>query len=202
MGAGYRRAPRSGDVDGPGDQPGLFASPTGPSAEGRANPGGLGPPPVLVAATDGSAIRNPGPAAWCWYIGPHSWAAGTFETSTNNIAELTAIERLLLAVPGHVPLEIRSDSAYAINAVTVWSPGWARRGWRTAAGAPVANVGLIRSITTLLAARVSPARFAKVRAHQVSGGDPLNEAADLRANQAARCVEQHRPAVAGPGFPG
>lgn len=191
---------------GTSDQPTLFASAGAPPRGlGRdTGPGRhTGPGPgAVVAATDGSSIRNPGPAAWCWYIGPASWAAGTFDRSTNNIAELTAIERLLLAVPDGLPLEIRSDSQYAINALTVWTAGWARKGWRTASGAPVANVELIRSISALLAARAAPVTFAKVRAHQVTGGDRLNEAADLRANEAAHSVEQHRPAVDGPGYVG
>lgn len=188
-----------------GAQPALFAPASLRSA--ASSPAAAAGPPITVpaagtvtAATDGSAIRNPGPAAWCWYIGPASWAAGTFGQSTNNIAELTAIHELLRAVPGQLPLEIRSDSQYAINALTVWSAGWARKGWRTSSGAPVANADLIRTITEQLRRRQAPAVFAKVRAHQASGGDPLNEAADSRANEAARSVQQGRPAATGPGY--
>lgn len=204
---GISRTSRTGQTvgggggDGSGEHPGLFALPVAVQPV-RVTVPTRAPGPAVVAATDGSSIRNPGPAAWCWYVGPASWAAGTFEKSTNNIAELTAIEQLLLAVPGDLPLEIRSDSSYAINALTVWPAGWARKGWRTASGAPVANVELIRSTVALLAGRAAPAIFAKVRAHQVTGGDALNEAADLRANEAAHCVEQHRPADVGPGYSG
>jgi ribonuclease HI len=202
VGDGHRT---TGGAGGVGEQPTLFAPSPVPAPSGHRavmRPVGSPVPPTVVAATDGSVIGNPGPAAWCWYIGPASWAVGTFDRSTNNIAELTAIEQLLRTVPGELPLQIRCDSQYAINALTVWSPGWARKGWRTASGAPVANVDLIRTITGLLAGRESPAVFAKVRAHQVTGGDPLNEAADLRANDAARCVQHGRPAATGPGYTG
>lgn len=197
-----RTSGTGGGGDGSGEHPRLFAPPPVAVHAVPVTVPIRARGPAVVAATDGSSIRNPGPAAWCWYIGPASWAAGTFDQSTNNIAELTAIEQLLLAVPGELPLEIRSDSSYAINALTVWPAGWARKGWRTASGAPVANVELIRSTVALLAGRAAPAIFAKVRAHQVTGGDPLNEAADLRANEAAHCVEQHRPADGGPGYSG
>ena len=157
---------------------------------------------LVIAATDGSSIRNPGPAAWCWYIGPTSWAAGTFAESTNNIAELTAIGELLAAVPGEVELQIRCDSSYAINALTVWRFGWARKGWLTSAGTPVANVDLIRAIAARLTSRSAPVTFVKVRAHQVTGGDPLNEAADARANEAAHAVAAGGTPATGPGYPG
>lgn len=163
--------------------------------------GRLAGPPV-VAATDGSAIRNPGPAAWCWYVGPDCWAAGTFAHSTNNIAELTAVQELLRAVPRDVELEIRCDSAYTINAVTVWRFAWARKGWRTSSGSPVANADLIRSIAEHLTGRPAAVRFAKVRAHQSTGGDALNEAADVRANSAARAVLAGERALTGPGYAG
>lgn len=141
----------------------------------------------VIAACDGASKGNPGPAGWAWVIAdatgtPVAWEAGPLGTATNNVAELTALERLLAAVEPGVPLEIRMDSQYAMKAVTSWLPGWKRNGWKTAAGKPVANQDLVVRIDELLAGREVDFRY--VPAHQV-GGDPLNDFADRAASQAA-----------------
>ncbi|MHB9864070.1 ribonuclease H family protein [Streptomyces sp. YIM S03343] len=141
----------------------------------------------LVAACDGASKGNPGPAAWAWVVAddsqaPDRWEAGPLGTATNNVAELTALERLLASTDPEVPLEIRMDSQYAMKAVTTWLPGWKRNGWRTAAGKPVANQELVVRIDELLAGRSVDFRY--VPAHQADG-DPLNDFADRAASQAA-----------------
>lgn len=141
----------------------------------------------VIAACDGASKGNPGPAGWGWVIAdesgaPGRWEAGPLGTATNNVAELTALERLLTAVGPDVPLEVRMDSQYAMKAVTTWLPGWKRKGWKTAAGKPVANQELVVRIDALLAGR--DVKFEYVPAHQV-GGDVLNDFADRAASQAA-----------------
>ncbi|MFS8197877.1 ribonuclease H family protein [Streptomyces sp. CWNU-52B] len=141
----------------------------------------------VIAACDGASKGNPGPAGWAWVVGdgtgtPTEWEAGPLGTATNNVAELTALERLLTAVDANVPLEIRMDSQYAMKAVTTWLPGWKRKGWKTAAGKPVANQELVVRIDELLSGRSVEFRY--VPAHQVDG-DPLNDFADRAASQAA-----------------
>ncbi|GHA67825.1 ribonuclease HI [Streptomyces tauricus] len=141
----------------------------------------------VIAACDGASKGNPGPAGWAWVVGdgtgtPTEWEAGPLGTATNNVAELTALERLLTAVDPGVPLEIRMDSQYAMKAVTTWLPGWKRKGWKTAAGKPVANQELVVRIDELLDGRSVEFRY--VPAHQVDG-DPLNDFADRAASQAA-----------------
>jgi ribonuclease HI len=141
----------------------------------------------VVAACDGASKGNPGPAGWAWVVAddaevPARWEAGPLGKATNNVAELTALERLLSAVDPEVPLEIRMDSQYAMNAVTKWLPGWKRKGWKTAAGKPVANQELVQRIDSLLAGREVEFRY--VPAHQVDG-DRLNDFADRAASQAA-----------------
>jgi ribonuclease HI len=144
----------------------------------------------VIAACDGASKGNPGPAGWAWVIGEGApgeekavrWEAGPLGTATNNVAELTALERLLAAVDPGVPMEIRMDSQYAMKAVTTWLPGWKRKGWKTSAGKPVANQELVVRIDELLTGRTVEFRY--VPAHQV-GGDPLNDYADRAASQAA-----------------
>ncbi|KJY41820.1 ribonuclease HI [Streptomyces sp. NRRL B-1568] len=140
-----------------------------------------------IAACDGACKGNPGPAAWAYVVAdangtPQRWEAGPLGKATNNVAELTALERLLEATDPAVPLEVRMDSQYAMNAVTKWLPGWKRNGWKTAAGKPVANQELVMRIDALLAARTVD--FVYVPAHRVDG-DHLNALADQAASDAA-----------------
>ncbi|MCX5208110.1 ribonuclease HI [Kitasatospora sp. NBC_00240] len=145
----------------------------------------------VIAACDGAAKGNPGPAAWAYVVAdsagvPARWEAGPLGHSTNNIGELTALERLLTATDPAVPLEVRLDSTYTRDAATKWLAGWKRNGWKTAAGKPVANRELIQRIDALLEGR--EVTFVYVPAHQVDG-DPLNAIADKAASDAARTQE-------------
>ncbi|MFJ3234383.1 ribonuclease H [Streptomyces sp. NPDC086787] len=154
----------------------------------------------VVAACDGASKGNPGPAGWAWVVSddaetPARWEAGPLGRATNNVAELTALERLLSAIDPALPLEIRMDSQYAMKAVTTWLPGWKRNGWKTSAGKPVANQELVVRIDELLDGRSVEFRY--VAAHQVDG-DPLNDFADRAASQAASAQE---PAGSGLGSP-
>ncbi|QLJ02038.1 ribonuclease HI [Streptomyces sp. NEAU-sy36] len=155
----------------------------------------------VVAACDGASKGNPGPAGWAWVVSdddertPARWEAGPLGRATNNVAELTALERLLTAVDPEVPLEVRMDSQYAMKAVTTWLPGWKRNGWKTSAGKPVANQELVVRIDALLDGRSVEFRY--VPAHQVDG-DPLNDFADRAASQAATAQEAAGSALGSP----
>ncbi|HEY5836440.1 ribonuclease H family protein [Streptomyces sp.] len=156
----------------------------------------------IIAACDGASKGNPGPAGWAWVIAdrgePHRWEAGPLGTATNNVAELTALERLLTAVDPGVAMEIRMDSQYAMKAVTTWLPGWKRNGWKTAAGKPVANQELVVRIDALLTGRSVDFRY--VPAHQVDG-DRLNDFADRAASQAALTQQPAGSALGSPPPP-
>lgn len=164
----------------------------------------------IIAACDGASKGNPGPAAWAWVIAGAegevaSWEAGPLGRATNNVAELTALRRLLESTDAGVPLEVRMDSQYAMKAVTTWLPGWRRKGWKTAAGTPVANRDLVVAIDELLAGR--DVDFVHTPAHRVDG-DPLNAAADAAAGHVARTQEpagsafgQALPAAQSPARP-
>lgn len=142
----------------------------------------------ITAACDGASKGNPGLTAWAWVIAesggedPGRWEAGPLGTATNNVAELTALERLLAATDPAVPMQVRMDSQYAMKAVTTWLPGWKKKGWKTSSGKPVANLDLVVRIEALLAGR--SVEFMYVPAHQVDG-DPLNAFADGAASQVA-----------------
>ncbi len=152
----------------------------------------------IIAATDGSALSNPaGPAGWAWYASPDCWQAGGLAQASNNAAELTAVIELLHATataPSH-QLEIVADSRYVIDSLTRWHTGWARRGWRTSKGEPVANPDLIKEALAAMQGR--PVAFTWVRGH---AGHPLNVAADAAATSASAAIGRGTPVRTGPGW--
>jgi ribonuclease HI len=154
---------------------------------------------TITAAADGSALGNPGPAGWAWYVNDDCWRAGGWPHGTNNQGELMAVLDLFRAT-AHVPdedLHILCDSQYVINSVTKWMPGWKRKGWRKADGKPVLNVELLKEIDQALVGRKYT--FEWVRGH---AGHDLNEAADDRARAAATAYQQGIAVRSGPGFTG
>ncbi|WP_164234143.1 ribonuclease H family protein [Microbacterium hydrocarbonoxydans] len=151
---------------------------------------------TITAAADGSALGNPGPNGWAWYIDDANWAAGGSPHGTNNQGELQAVLELLRATAGtDEKLLIECDSKYVIDSVTKWMPGWKRRGWRKADGAPVLNRELLEGIDEAMRGR--QVEFSWVKGH---AGHPLNEAADERANAAATAYKQKQEPRRGPGF--
>jgi len=131
------------------------------------------PKDAIIAYADGACSGNPGPAGLGIVV-----IDGTTKTemsehlgqATNNIAELTAIERVLDAVADTVrPLVIHTDSAYAIG---VLSKGWKAK----------ANIPLIQRVRERLAKRPGTT-MVHVRGHS---GIELNERADELAREAVR----------------
>ena len=153
---------------------------------------------MIIAAADGSALGNPGPAGWAWYVDDACWAAGGWKHATNNQGELKAVLELFRAT-AHLDddLLVQCDSQYVINSVTKWMPGWKRKGWRKADGKPVMNVELLQELDEALAGRRY--RFEWVKGHV---GHELNEAADVRARAVAEAYQRGLEIPAGPGWSG
>ncbi|WP_435748810.1 ribonuclease H family protein [Microbacterium sp. PMB16] len=153
---------------------------------------------TITAAADGSALGNPGPNGWAWYIDDDNWAAGGSPHGTNNQGELQAVLELLKATAGSdEKLHIWCDSRYVIDSVTKWMPGWKRKGWRKSDGGPVLNRDLLEGIDEAMRGR--DVQFSWVKGH---AGDDLNEAADERANAAATAYKNKQEPQRGPGFAG
>ena len=151
---------------------------------------------TITAAADGSALGNPGPAGWAWYIDDDRWAAGGWKHGTNNMGELKAVLELFRATQdADEDLLILCDSQYVINCVTKWMPGWKRKGWRKGDGKPVMNLDLLQEIDEAIVGRRY--RFEWVKGHV---GHVLNEAADSRARAAAEAYQRGREVPTGPGF--
>ncbi|MCD7101043.1 ribonuclease H family protein [Pseudoclavibacter sp. 13-3] len=151
---------------------------------------------TIIASADGSALGNPGPAGWAWYVDDDHWAAGGWDHSTNNRGELQAVLELLQATADRdEPLRILCDSKYVINSVTKWMPGWKRKGWKKSDGKPVLNRDQLELIDAALQGR--DVRFEWIKGH---AGHHMNEAADERAHGAALAIQAGRAVDAGPGF--
>lgn len=151
---------------------------------------------TTVVAVDGSALGNPGPAGWAWYVDENCWAAGGWPSSSNNRGELTALLELLKATaPTNEELHVLADSQYVINSVTKWIAGWKANGWRKADKKPVVNVDLMQAIDKAITGR--KVSFEWVRGHS---GHPLNEAADDKARAAAKAYQHHSSVESGPGW--
>jgi ribonuclease HI len=128
---------------------------------------------AVVVYTDGACSGNPGPMGIGVVVldrGERKEISEYLGMGTNNIAELTAIERAFDVLDGTArerPVIVHADSSYAIGLLT--------QGWRAKA-----NVELVERL------RRKAARFAKLRFVKVEGhaGVAENERCDELARQA------------------
>ena len=109
---------------------------------------------MIIAAADGSALGNPGPAGWAWYVDDDCWASGGWPHGTNNMGELMAVLDLLQQT-AHLDddLHVFCDSKYVIDSITKWMPGWKRKGWKKGDGKPVMNVELMKALDAAMHGR-------------------------------------------------
>jgi ribonuclease HI len=127
-----------------------------------------------IAYTDGACSGNPGPAgSGVAIIAPDGKIFDGYYnlgTSTNNVAELTAILRAAEAIPADAPrIVIYTDSKYSIGVLTL--------NWKAKV-----NQELIAKTKKALAARKN-VRLVYVAAHV---GVPMNERADELAREAIK----------------
>lgn len=133
---------------------------------------------TIIAYTDGGCIGNPGPSGLGYVIrypdGTVHQKGEPLGQGTNNIAELTAILRVLQDVTDKSkPLYIHTDSSYSIGVLT--------KGWKAKA-----NQQLIAVI------KAEYAQFPNIKLIKVKGhaGNPDNELVDTLANTAARTQQE------------
>ncbi len=152
-------------------------------------------PARFVAFADGSALSNPGGPGGTGFVvvdrafhalrfGGTRWEVDGPHAITNNRMELRAVLEALEGLPAGAAVEVVSDSRYVVDALSKWIHGWRRKGWKTAAGAPVLNRDLIEALDARV--RALAVRFEWVRGHD---GHPVNEICDALAQSAARGVE-------------
>lgn len=138
---------------------------------------------VWIVNCDGGCRSNPGPAGFGVAVQQPTGGVlehlGFIGHATNQIAEITAACEGLKLVPVGAEVLLRSDSQYTLKGITEWRSGWERRGYRNAAGQPVANLEIWKQLW-------AEADLRRVRVQWVKGhnGDPMNERCDALANKA------------------
>jgi ribonuclease HI len=135
--------------------------------------------------TDGSAIPNPGPGGWgaVYVVGGEVVAQehGHDPQTTNNRMELTALIHGYDLVPEGTPATVYTDSRLAVDTITKWAAGWARRGW-VRKGGPVQNLELVKELYARATARPD-ITLTWIKAH---AGSRWNEYADSLSTAWAR----------------
>jgi len=136
--------------------------------------------------TDGACKGNPGVGGWgvLMRYGDHRKELfGGDPLTTNNRMELTAVIQGLRALSRPCQVDLHVDSAYVMNGIQKWLPGWKRNGWRTADKKPVKNAELWRELDEEIARH--QVTWTWVKGHS---GDEGNERADQLANQGVLSV--------------
>ncbi|MCZ7973386.1 ribonuclease HI [Agrobacterium salinitolerans] len=143
-----------------------------------------------IIATDGAAIKNPGPGGW-GYIkqlwdgeqllqqAPNAARSEELE-STNNRMEMTAVIMAVESIrEAETPTIIQTDSEYVLKNFMLYLPQWKTKGWKSSSGW-VKNRELWERLDAACAEKTI--YWEKVLAHS---GHNLNEMADALANAAA-----------------
>jgi len=144
------------------------------------------PAEPLTVYTDGSCLGNPGPGGWAWVVPEGPSDSGGEARTTNQRMEITAVLEALRSLGRDDPkraVRVVSDSSYVVRCFQDgWWQGWLRRGWRNAAGKPVANRDLWEPLLELALRSGRTVDFAWVKGHS---GDPWNDVVDQLALAAA-----------------
>lgn len=108
------------------------------------------------------------------------------ESTTNQLAELTAILYALRFCKSVPQLIIKSDSVYSIKCVTLWHKAWKQNGWKTSKGNPVLYADIIQEMLSIINSRSLvefSTSFVHIRGHRGIEG---NEGADKLASAASK----------------
>lgn len=133
----------------------------------------------ILIAFDGACKGNPGPGGYGAILvnedtGREKVVRGREAQTTNNQMELAAALAGLNALRPGAIVTMLGDSQYVLKGMTEWLPGWKAKGWRTAAGKPVANAELWMALE-LAVQRHQSVTWTWVKGH---AGNELNERVD------------------------
>ena len=134
-------------------------------------------------AGSGVVVYRAGELAQLWY--------GLYNPmGTNNTAELNALFHALRMAEAEIKagntVEICSDSAYSINCMRSWAPGWERKGWKRTGG-EIKNLEIIQECYAIYRRIKKELNLTHVSAHVGTEG---NELADRMAMLGAQLKEK------------
>jgi len=134
-------------------------------------------------AGSGVVVYRAGELAELWY--------GLYNPmGTNNTAELNALYHALRMAEAEIKagntVEICSDSAYSINCMRSWAPGWERKGWKRTGG-EIKNLEIIQECYAIYRRIKKELNITHVSAHVGTEG---NELADRMAMLGAQRKEK------------
>ena len=138
---------------------------------------------IVEIHTDGACLGNPGPGGWAALLrckGREREVVGGEADTTNNRMELMAAIAALETLSEACEIVLHTDSQYVRQGITQWMANWVRRGWKTAAGAPVKNRDLWERLHAAAQRHVIDWRW--VKGHS---GNPDNERVDVLARDEA-----------------
>ena len=135
-------------------------------------------------AGSGIVVYRDGVLAELWY--------GLYNpVGTNNTAELNALYHALHMAEAELKkgksVEICSDSAYSINCISSWAPGWEKRGWKRSGG-EIKNLEIIQACYEIYRRIKDKLELTHVAGH---AGHEGNELADRMAMLAATRKEKN-----------
>jgi len=107
---------------------------------------------MIEIFTDGACSGNPGPGGWAALLrhkDTEKMISGHEAATTNNRMELMAAIAALSELKRHCEIKLYTDSEYVRKGITEWVQGWKKRGWKTAAKAPVKNQDLWQELDLL-----------------------------------------------------
>ena len=114
--------------------------------------------------------------------------------STNQLAELLAVKYALQFCKKVADLIIKTDSAYSINCITVWSLNWQSNNWKTAKNKEVLHAGIIQQCIEILSYRKSngySTQFIHVSAHSgILGNEQADRLAKLGSTKAQNLLQK------------
>jgi len=134
-------------------------------------------------AGSGIVVYRAGQLAELWY--------GLYNRmGTNNTAELNALYHALRMAEAEIQagnsVEICSDSAYSINCIRTWAPGWEKKGWKRVGG-EIKNLPIIQDCYAIYRRIKKQLTLTHVAGHVGTEG---NELADRMAMLGAQRKEK------------
>ena len=139
----------------------------------------------------GTPVGNPGPGGWAYILRGGARVdngSGYEPAATNNRMELSAAIAGLSRTPAGSAVTVYSDSQYVVNGASNGIRKWKRKGWRTSAREPVANLDLWQQLEALISRRNVEWKWVR----QGEGG-PDHEACIDEARRTARMANDRTP---------